>query len=432
MIEIQTGGEVMTPRKLTIERVAEVFQSKGLRLLDTEVKGTRDKYNCVDKYGYMYYTRYRNIFEGNKPEAFSLRNPYTIQNIRLWLKLDDIPYELISDEYMGSNVKMKWRRTRDKQLYYATWSHFLSGGRATREEYWASKSEKMLNTSYNTDKKMTEVIVGLMRNTPEWEIDGDIEALYCGVDCSFPLVHKDGYKSQTSLSGLRAGYKPSLFLIANQEMKDFNIYKIVSKESNYTLKKGQSYKGSGVKYTFICKTHGEFENTLYHVVSGGYCPQCGLDARSKENHIFWNDNKSEEERVKERKSLEYRRWRTAVFERDDYTCQTCDEKGGRLHAHHLDGYHWCKERRFDLENGVSLCKYCHSAFHNQYGRRNITEKDWLEWLAFIRMLEMVDKDAINRIKQPLIDQEKEMKKERRKKSNKEEGVGGVKLNKNGG
>ena len=35
-----------------------------------------------------------------------------------------------------------------------------------------------------------------------------------------------------------------------------------------------------------------------------------------------------------RNSLDNRNWRTAVFERDDYTCQMCGERGGDLEADH--------------------------------------------------------------------------------------------------
>ena len=32
--------------------------------------------------------------------------------------------------------------------------------------------------------------------------------------------------------------------------------------------------------------------------------------------------------------VEYVSWRKTIFERDDFTCQECHNKGGKLHAHH--------------------------------------------------------------------------------------------------
>ena len=65
----------------------------------------------------------------------------------------------------------------------------------------------------------------------------------------------------------------------------------------------------------------------------------------------------------------YREWRNSVFKRDDYTCQICgDSSSGNLNAHHLDGYNWCKDKRVDIDNGVTLCDECHRRFHKLYGR----------------------------------------------------------------
>ena len=52
-------------------------------------------------------------------------------------------------------------------------------------------------------------------------------------------------------------------------------------------------------------------------------------------------------------------WRVAVFERDDYTCQECGERGGRLQAHHIKSYYEHPESRFGVDNGQTLCADCH-------------------------------------------------------------------------
>lgn len=73
-------------------------------------------------------------------------------------------------------------------------------------------------------------------------------------------------------------------------------------------------------------------------------------------------------------------WSRAVFVRDNFTCVVCGEKKKKLAAHHKDGYHWCKKRRFDVSNGVTLCRPCHTDFHNTFGRLNNTEKQWKKYL----------------------------------------------------
>jgi hypothetical protein len=70
---------------------------------------------------------------------------------------------------------------------------------------------------------------------------------------------------------------------------------------------------------------------------------------------------------------EYTRWRSSVFERDDWTCQDCKKRGGTLNAHHIKPFSriitdnnvttveeakLCSEL-WDISNGITLCNTCH-------------------------------------------------------------------------
>ena len=99
------------------------------------------------------------------------------------------------------------------------------------------------------------------------------------------------------------------------------------------------------------------------------------------NHPQWNPNLEPYEREKKRHYTENRFWRINTFERDNYTCQVCgDSSGGNLVAHHLNGYHWDKENRFNLENSATLCESCHKDFHSEYGYKFNTKEQFNEYL----------------------------------------------------
>lgn len=113
---------------------------------------------------------------------------------------------------------------------------------------------------------------------------------------------------------------------------------------------------------------------------GSRCPKCGLESRSKENHYRYNPELTDEEREsRDMFNGEIKKWRVKIFERDNYTCNKCGNFGKRLNAHHLFSWDVHKEKRFNLENGITLCDACHLSFHKHFGYGNNTLEQYIEY-----------------------------------------------------
>jgi hypothetical protein len=80
--------------------------------------------------------------------------------------------------------------------------------------------------------------------------------------------------------------------------------------------------------------------------------------RSGENSHLWRGGVTTENEL-QRKSPEYKKWRTLVFERDNFICQECKKVGGKIHADHIKPFSKYKELRFNVNNGRTLCVECH-------------------------------------------------------------------------
>ena len=82
-----------------------------------------------------------------------------------------------------------------------------------------------------------------------------------------------------------------------------------------------------------------------------------------------------------RRSAEFKNWRELVFERDDWTCLKCLERGGSLHPHHIQNFSENEEIRFNIDNGATLCRECHYDFHTQFGFTENTIEQFSSFLA---------------------------------------------------
>jgi hypothetical protein len=97
----------------------------------------------------------------------------------------------------------------------------------------------------------------------------------------------------------------------------------------------------------------------------------------KDKHYNWKGGISGDERTT--KQRRYKEWRDSVFRRDDWTCRGCGVRGIYLEAHHVKAWARYPAFRYQVSNGLSLCRDCHAKTGNYRGRRQMEAE--LEMLA---------------------------------------------------
>ena len=117
------------------------------------------------------------------------------------------------------------------------------------------------------------------------------------------------------------------------------------------------------------------------------CPECWRLSNIGENNPSWNHELTKEDRENsyQRNHISgNKEWTKAVYDRDGHTCQSCNIRGGTLNAHHIDSWKDHKDDRFNIDNGVTLCKTCHTACHAYHKKRyypSATYNLFYEWMA---------------------------------------------------
>jgi 5-methylcytosine-specific restriction endonuclease McrA len=77
----------------------------------------------------------------------------------------------------------------------------------------------------------------------------------------------------------------------------------------------------------------------------------------KDNPNWHGGIKTENKKIRD--SDEYVAMRQYVMKRDNYTCVSCGQIGGKLFAHHWFPFSIFVQYRIDADNMTTLCEKCH-------------------------------------------------------------------------
>lgn len=82
----------------------------------------------------------------------------------------------------------------------------------------------------------------------------------------------------------------------------------------------------------------------------------------------------------------YVKWARRIKERDAFTCQVCGLRRSSLHSHHINSWDVFVAERYDLNNGITLCKTCHEKFHQVYGKGFNTKYQFMEFRDLVAVI----------------------------------------------
>lgn len=137
---------------------------------------------------------------------------------------------------------------------------------------------------------------------------------------------------------------------------------------------------------FTCDYCGKVYSKQPSQVNGSKS-YCSKKCKDSHHHIFvggdkssrWNPNLTDNDRLRLRKSPEYREWRKSVITRDGCKCLRCGSDD-RLVSHHILNHTQHLDKSLLVDNGATLCSKCHIKFHGKYGNIDNDLKQFKEFL----------------------------------------------------
>ncbi|MBM7835712.1 hypothetical protein [Clostridium sardiniense] len=113
-------------RRNNIEDVKRVFIKNGFTPLFKEVERNDQKVTALNEEGYLIYSTYNNVKLGFSSYIVHPSNPYTIYNVKLYIKHNNLNCELLSEEYHSRDEKLIFK-CKCGNIFYTRWGTFISG-----------------------------------------------------------------------------------------------------------------------------------------------------------------------------------------------------------------------------------------------------------------------------------------------------------------
>lgn len=129
------GQRISKSLQKNINEVIQIFKNNGLTIDNiNDYKGVDHNLLCHDNLGYKYFTNVSSLKMHQSTAKFSLLNPYSLDNIKLFCQLERPDYEIISDKYMGIKEMYVWKYNGNfendqeyDRLFECTADSFING-----------------------------------------------------------------------------------------------------------------------------------------------------------------------------------------------------------------------------------------------------------------------------------------------------------------
>ncbi len=143
------------------------------------------------------------------------------------------------------------------------------------------------------------------------------------------------------------GNKLSLGRIHSKEFKEKISSKLKGRVKSEQEKKNISESRKGKK---LSEVHRKALSNVQKRI--------GTIPPSQKGRIPWNFRNITPIHERIRRSADYLKWREDIFVRDNFTCQICGTRGGKLRANHIKRFALYPDLRIEPINGIVICEAC--------------------------------------------------------------------------
>jgi len=137
--------------KTSFKELNKIADKNNYKFLNKNKFSIKGRYPFINKDGYIVITSIDAMKRNFGANKFDISNPYTIHNIKNFIKINNINCELISTQYFGKEYPLEFKcECGDK--FISTWHYFMSDSARCCPKCWSKTSsgeEKVNNLLSN-------------------------------------------------------------------------------------------------------------------------------------------------------------------------------------------------------------------------------------------------------------------------------------------
>lgn len=248
MIKLLKGGVSM--KKRNFDEIKQEFLSYGYKILNEEVfKNSKTKFKIIDDKGYLYSCRVEYV-RYYKPHRFVKYNPYVIENIKTYLKLNGYKNKLLSTEYIATNKKLVFTCEQCGEPYEVCFNHFKNSHQTRCKK---CNIQNHINSTMNNVNDIEEYYKS--RGLTILDISE-----YKNNTSKLTVMNKDGYKSCINYSSLKTSNGIKIIDSSNP-YTIYNINKYIENNNLDCELLSTEYKNKDSKLSFKCSCGEIFKVT---------------------------------------------------------------------------------------------------------------------------------------------------------------------------
>lgn len=240
-------------KKYTIEEIYNYFKSRNLEIIDiSNYKNSKSKITIRDTEGYLYLLSPNEFMQYNSTfKPFATFNPYTILNIKQFLKNGNYKNKLISTKYKGTDSKLTFTCAECEKEYEVSFKHFRNSNqifcRRCAKENSIKGRRKNINEIKELFAKKGFVILS--------------EEGYTNNSDKIIVMDELGYKSVISYSSTKVSEGVKIFSKTNP-FTVYNIKRYIQMNNINTKIISNEYLGKDELLEFECECGNKYNTRL--------------------------------------------------------------------------------------------------------------------------------------------------------------------------